>query len=62
MKPYESDLTKFIREFLDQHPEVAEKQKQARATWWDKPQDLAERKRLDEAAVPQQGYVYYDNP
>jgi Protein of unknown function (DUF3460) len=33
---YESDLTKFMREFLAQHPEEVESQKQGRAVWWDK--------------------------
>jgi hypothetical protein len=56
---YESDLTKFIRDFLRKHPEVVEKQKQARATWWDRPQDLEERKRLEEAKVPKKPYEYY---
>jgi len=60
MKPYESDITKFIRDFLDRHPEVVEKQKAARATWWDRPQKLAERKALEEARVPKKSYEYYD--
>jgi len=33
---YESDLTKFINEFLKQHPEEVESQKKGRAIWWDK--------------------------
>jgi len=33
---YESDLTKFMREYLAQHPEEAESQKAGRAIWWDK--------------------------
>jgi len=33
---YESDLTKFIREFLKEHPEEVESQKKGRAIWWDK--------------------------
>jgi hypothetical protein len=33
---YESDLTKFIRQFLAEHPEEVESQKQGRAIWWDK--------------------------
>jgi hypothetical protein len=33
---YESDLTKFIREYLKQHPEEVESQKAGRAIWWDK--------------------------
>ena len=33
---YESDLTKFMREYLKQHPEEVESQKAGRAIWWDK--------------------------
>jgi hypothetical protein len=33
---YESDLTKFMREYLAQHPEEVESQRKGRATWWDK--------------------------
>jgi len=39
---YESDITKFIREYLKQHPDEVESQKAGRAIWWDKtPQDRA---------------------
>jgi hypothetical protein len=33
---YESDLTKFMRDYLRQHPEEVESQKEGRAAWWDK--------------------------
>ena len=33
---YESDLTKFMREFLAQHPEEIDSQRKGRGTWWDK--------------------------
>ena len=33
---YESELTKFMREYLAQHPEEVESQKKGRAAWWDK--------------------------
>ena len=36
MPIYESDLTKFMREFLQQHPEEVESQRKGRAIWWDK--------------------------
>ncbi|MDA1117576.1 MAG: DUF3460 family protein [Proteobacteria bacterium] len=36
MKPYESELTRFIREYLAAHPEEIESQKTGRAAWWDK--------------------------
>ncbi len=36
MAQYESDLTRFMRGFLDQHPEEIESQKAGRSIWWDK--------------------------
>ena len=33
---YESDLTKFMKDFLSAHPEEVESQKKARSIWWDK--------------------------
>ena len=33
---YESDLTKFMRRYLEEHPEELESQKRGRAIWWDK--------------------------
>lgn len=57
---YESEITKFIREFLDKHPEVAEKQRRHRATWWDRPQRLDEQKALKAAEVPKKAYEYYN--
>ena len=36
---YESDLTKFMRQFLEEHPEEVESQRKGRAIWWDKRPD-----------------------
>jgi hypothetical protein len=58
-KPYESDVTRFIRDFLQQNPGVIEKQRLARATWWDRPQDLEQRKRFEDARLPKKPYEYY---
>jgi hypothetical protein len=33
---YESELTKFMREYLAAHPEEVESQRKGRAIWWDK--------------------------
>jgi hypothetical protein len=33
---YESELTKFMRAYLEKHPEERESQKVGRAIWWDK--------------------------
>ena len=39
---YESDITKFMRKFLAEHPEEVESQRAGRAIWWDKrPADRA---------------------
>ena len=38
---YESDTTLFLREYMAQHPEEADSQKQGRGIWWDK--DATER-------------------
>ncbi|MFA7281424.1 MAG: DUF3460 family protein [Sterolibacterium sp.] len=48
---YESEHTKFMREWLKQHPEELEQQKIGRALWWDKPQDQEQQRRADESAV-----------
>ena len=36
MATYESELTKFMRGYLEQHPEEIESQRKGRAVWWDK--------------------------
>jgi hypothetical protein len=35
MALYESELTKFMREYLEKHPEERESQHKGRAVWWD---------------------------
>lgn len=42
---YVSEHTKFMREWLEQHPEEVEQQRIGRALWWDKPQDLDQLRR-----------------
>jgi len=59
---YESDATRFIREFLKKNPQVVEQQRKNRATWWDKPQDLETSREHAESAVPQPPYVYFPLP
>lgn len=59
---YESDVTKFIRELLEKNPQLAEEQRKARATWWDKKVDLEEQMRYREARVGVRGYYYYPLP
>jgi len=35
-RPYESDHTRFMRRYLEDHPEEIASQKIGRAAWWDK--------------------------
>jgi hypothetical protein len=62
MALYESDHTRFIREWLQQHPEELQTQKTGRALWWDKPvSDLDSQRRLAAASVPPKAYCYDAN-
>jgi len=58
MAMYESEFTKFIREFKRQRPELEAEQRKSRAIWWDHKQDLETLKREEESRVKQQAYVY----
>jgi hypothetical protein len=60
--PYESEFTRFLREFKQKNPQVVEQQYKNRLTWWDRPQDLQTQKERAQAAVPQPGYVYFPLP
>jgi hypothetical protein len=57
-QPYESDITRMIRELLREKPHIAEEQKKGRAMWWDKKLDPDTLKRSAESNVKQQAYVY----
>lgn len=60
MALYESDHTRFMRDWLQAHPQEAQVQQSGRALWWDKPPEDADwQRRLDAAAVPRKAY-YYD--
>jgi len=42
-----------------ERPDLVEKQREARAIWWDKrPRELAEERTMDQGRVPQSPYVY----
>lgn len=60
MGMYESDHTRFIREFLEKHPEELSERSNGRALWWDKVPCTEEDARREAAAkVPVKPY-YYD--
>ena len=61
MAHYESEHTKFMREWLEKHPQELVEQQKGRALWWDKPAiDLDQERRLAAANVPHNPY-YYDS-
>jgi uncharacterized protein DUF3460 len=56
---YESEHTRFMRELLQQRPDLPQKQREARAIWWDKtPLKLSEERSMDAGRVAQTPYVY----
>jgi hypothetical protein len=60
MESYESEHTKFIREWLEKHPEEIQEQKRGRALWWDKKPETPEVQQQNiQAEVPTKAY-YYD--
>ena len=57
-QPYESDLTRMLRELLRDKPHIVQEQKKGRALWWDKKPDPEHLKRTRESDIKQQAYVY----
>ena len=58
-KPYESEFTLFMHEWLEKHPGENEVRRTGQALWWDRPQDMETVRRFDAAHVPL-GLYYYD--
>jgi len=61
MAIYESEFTKFMREWMDKHPQELQEQKTGRALWWDKPQEVRTQASYDESSVPVKAYYYDTN-
>jgi len=60
MAHYESEHTKFMREWMEKHPDESLEQQKGRALWWDKPPLSPEALRERAATrVPNKAY-YYD--
>ena len=58
MAQYESEHTKFIREWLALRPEELEERRKGIALWWDRPQTEEEQKRNAESRIAQKPYPY----
>ncbi len=59
---YESDITRFIKTLREQRPHLEQAQKDGRAIWWDKPQDVDTTRRNRESKIAQRPYVYSQKP
>ena len=57
-KPYMSDVTSFIDELKAKKPTLEAEQRAGRALLWDKSLDRDAQAEWQDAAVPQQAYVY----
>jgi hypothetical protein len=59
-RSYESDHTKWMREWLAKNPQELDEQRKGRSLWWDRPAHSPEaQRRTAETCVPQKPY-YYD--
>ena len=60
MAKYESEYTKFMREWKQKHPEQIDEATKGWSLWWNKkPRDLDAQRREQEAKVATKSY-YYD--
>ena len=57
-KPYKSELSSFIDELKASKPTLESEQRAGRALLWDRALNRTEQTDWQEAAVPQQAYVY----
>ena len=57
-KPYTSDVTNFIQEMKAKKPTLEAEQRAGRALLWDRSLDRSSQAEWQDAAVPQQAYVY----
>jgi hypothetical protein len=57
-KPYTSDVTNFIDSLKAKKPSLESEQRAGRALLWDRNLNRAEQADWQDAAVPQQPYVY----
>ena len=57
-KPYKSEVTNFIEELKAKKPSLEAEQRAGRALLWDRALDRSQQADWQDAAVPQQAYVY----
>lgn len=60
-KNFESEITKFLKDYKKQRPDVEARQREGRGRLWDKHIDPELQEGFRAARVPQDPYVYYQN-
>lgn len=55
---YESEITRFLKDFKQSHPGAEARQREGRDRLWDKPQNSELLEGFRAARVPQKPYVY----
>lgn len=58
---YESEITRFLKDYKKTHPDVEKRQREGRGLLWDKPQDPELLEGFRAARVPQRPYVYQND-
>jgi hypothetical protein len=58
---YVSDYTRFIDQFIQEHPDVLEEQRSGRLLYWEKRVDLVAQKKAEMDTVPSDGYGFYNS-
>ena len=57
-KNYESEITQFLKQYKQQHPDVEQRQREGRARLWDKNLDAEIQEQFKAGRVQQKPYVY----
>lgn len=57
---YESDVTLFLKGYLEKNPDLEQRQREGRGLLWDKPLDPELQEGFKQARVPQKAYVYQE--
>ncbi len=55
---YESEITQFLKQYKQQHPDVEQRQREGRARLWDKNLDPDLQEQFKAGRVQQKPYVY----
>lgn len=58
VKPYVSEVTRFIQDLKDRDPGLEARQKEGRARLWDRPQNPELRRAFEAGGLEQKPYVY----